>query len=242
MSAPLPKKRPAVAALARWYARRRVARAFEGIFVEGLPEAQALATRSSVIFAMNHVAWWDAFVTVLLDAAMGGTGRCVMDADNLARLPFFGWIGAVPLRRRRPREALEDLHRHAALLSEPRSSLWIFPQGSQRPSHLRPLQFHSGVAVLARVSGAPVVPVSLSYSFRESALPAICVSFGAPTHVRRASDVADLEARVATGLDRNDAFVVANSGAFVELFGGRNRPGVPWSGRLLARLAGGARV
>jgi len=143
-----PRRRPWVLSIARWYAHRRMARAFDGVFVAGLEQARELATREPLVIAMNHVSWWDPFVVVLVDAALGAESYCLMDAENLERLPFFGWLGAVPLRRLEPRLALADLKQHAALLDRPGRVVWIFPQGEQRPAHLRPLGLQRGVSVL----------------------------------------------------------------------------------------------
>ncbi len=235
-----PTRRPWVLQLARWYGRRRVARAFDGLFVEGLERAQAEAARGPVIFAMTHVSWWDPFVVVLLDEALGTESYCLMDAENLARLPFFGWIGAVPLRRAQPRQAIADLRRHAELLDRPARALWIFPQGTQRPSHLRPLGLHRGVGLLAEERATPVIPVALSYAFRERSEPTITVNIGEPCVARRVGAPAELERRLIAGLDRNDGFVVAGRGDYRPLVPARRPDPVPLFGRLLSRFAGGA--
>jgi hypothetical protein len=85
--------------LARRYARRAIRARFDGAFVDGLDEVEALCRRGPVIFAANHVCWWDAFVLVSVDAALGTDGRVLMDEDNLERLPFFSAIGALPISR-----------------------------------------------------------------------------------------------------------------------------------------------
>jgi CDP-diacylglycerol--serine O-phosphatidyltransferase len=48
--------------LARPYARRRVARGLDGLWVSGLAEARAALAQRPLIFVANHVAWWDALL------------------------------------------------------------------------------------------------------------------------------------------------------------------------------------
>jgi 1-acyl-sn-glycerol-3-phosphate acyltransferase len=129
-------RRPAFLTLARAYARRRVARGLDGLWVNGLEEARAALADRPLIFASNHVAWWDTLLLLPLDEALGGLGWAVMDAENLSKLPFLGWIGALPLDRSSPDRSRQCLQSCAALLDRPGRGLWIFPQGRQRPALL----------------------------------------------------------------------------------------------------------
>jgi len=235
------RRKPWFLSLARRYVRSRMRRSFDGVFVSGLAEARRAVESGPVIFAANHVSWWDAFAVVLVDQALDATSHCLMDASNLARLPFFGWIGAVPIHRDDPRAALTDVRGAARLLDAPGDALWVFPQGRQRPAHLRPLGFERGVTVLARLTARPVIPVSVTYGFRERPEMTLAIAFGEAISGAGAGLSAALEERVEAGLDRNDAFLVSGSGAYAPLIEARGRSGVPISGRLLARL-GGARA
>ncbi len=237
---PTSARKPWFLGVARWYAKRRVAGAFDGLFVDGLAEARALVRTRPLVFAMNHVSWWDSFVVLLLDEALGTESHCLMDAQNLARLPFFGWIGAVPLRRDKPREALADLKAAAQLVDRPGRILWIFPQGHQRPGHLRPLGLERGVSLLAADAKADVVPVSLSYSFREAPQPSICVSIGRPCTLRRSGPPEALERSLVAGLDRNDDFITAGRGEYEAIIPPKVAARVPLAGRFLARFGGDA--
>ncbi len=237
-----PRRRAWFLRLARWYVRRRIRRAFDGVFVSGLAEVRERARNGPLVFAMNHVSGWDAFVVVVLDEVLGTESYCLMDADNLERLPFCGWIGAVPLRRTHPRSALVDLRLHARLLDGPGKVGWIFPQGEQRPPRIRPLGLQRGVGIFAAESRAPVIPVSLSYTFRDAPEPAVVVTLGAPCAVPRNAPPEELERRLVAGLDANDRFVLAGGASFDLVVPPRRRGGVPMQGRLLARMGGGTRV
>jgi 1-acyl-sn-glycerol-3-phosphate acyltransferase len=150
---------------------------FAEVSVSGLESLQRRLEKGPLLLAPNHVAWWDVFVCVALDARLGGGGHALMDAANLARLPYFGWVGALPLDRAHPRAAYRDLARSRAVVQQPGEFLFVFPQGEQRPAHL-PLAFQSGVGWLAERFGLPIVPIGLRYEFGEGPLPRIFVAIG----------------------------------------------------------------
>lgn len=173
-------RRPAFLRLARPYARHRVARGLDGMWVAGLDQARAALADRPVIFASNHVAWWDTLLLVVLDEALGGRCWAVMDAANLRALPFLGWVGALPLDRGSPERSRQCLENSAALLDRPGRGVWIFPQGRQRPAHLRPLDLKGGVGIMHARSPVDVIVVSLDYVFLERDRPAAIVWFGPP--------------------------------------------------------------
>lgn len=223
--------------LARPYARRLIGRSLDGLHASGLEAARALVAEQPVIFAANHVAWWDPMLLLPLDEALGAEGYALMDAANLARLPFFGWVGAIPLDRSSPVASRSGLKGAVSLLSGPGRSVWIFPQGRQRPSWLRPLDLKPGARLLARLSRAAVVPVSLTYAFREAPQPAAVVCFGAPLQPRRQDLMAALEAALVDGLARNDRFIEGATEGYTTLVRSRARRSEDGVGaRILARI------
>ena len=199
-------RRPWFLAMVRRYVRRTLARRMDGVHVAGLEQTRALAARGPLVLAPNHVAWWDPFLLVALDEALGTEGYALMDAANLRKLPFFGWLGAVPLDRSSPGAAGAGLRDAAARADRPGRALWLFPQGRQRPAHLRPLGLKPGIVTLARLADAPVVPVSLAYPFREAPEPAAAIVFGEPLLPGRSDLLSTLEQRIVAGLERIDHF------------------------------------
>jgi 1-acyl-sn-glycerol-3-phosphate acyltransferase len=234
-------RKPWFLELARRYVQRRLRAQFDGLYVEGLAATRAVTEREPIILALTHVAWWDALLAVQLDALLGTHSYCLMDAENLARHPFFAWLGAMPIDRSTRKRALADMQRAATLLEQPRRLLWIFPQGKQRAAHLRPLGLQSGVRWLSRTSAARVIPVALSYAFREAAEPSILVSFGTPLAADTAGLMAALEEQLIASLARIDRFVECGLGDFVAVLPPRPaRAGLPGAARLLGWLARGA--
>ena len=173
-------RRPRFLAVARRYARRRVRRGLDGLWVAGLEEARAALADRPLIFAANHVAWWDVLLLVVLDEALGGLGWALMDSRNLRRFPFLGWLGALPLDRSSPERSSRCLRNSVELLDRPGRALWIFPQGRQRPAHLRPLDLKRGLQTMHEHNPADIVAVSLNYVFLERNRPAAIVRFGPP--------------------------------------------------------------
>jgi 1-acyl-sn-glycerol-3-phosphate acyltransferase len=234
------KRRAWFLALARAYVRSRMRRAFDGVYLEGGARVRALAETRPVIVAANHVAWWDPLFAVRIDEALSTTSYALMDEANLARLPFFAWVGALPIDRSQPRRSLVQLRAAATVLDRPRVALWIFPQGTQRPAHLRPLDVKGGVGVLAEQTGALVLPLALNYLFRETELPAALATFGEaidPARTSRRDLGAALESALEDGLARIDAFATRASGDFEELVAPRRRGDAPPAARLLAPFA-----
>lgn len=202
--------------LARRYAAWTLRSRFDGFFVEGIDVARQMAAERPVIFAANHVSWWDAFALVAADEALGTDGYVLMDERNLARLPFFRALGALPLNVAGGKRGVRQLHRAATLLHKPERALWVFPQGRQRAAHLRPLGFKPGLGWIARqsrASGAVVIPVALSYPWRNAPCPAIAMSFGEPVDpitMRPDALVTHLEERVVAMLHSVDSRVDAD--------------------------------
>lgn len=236
-----PAHHPVLRALARRYARGRLGREFDGLYVQGLSHARALLQREPVIVAATHVSWWDPLVAIELDALLAGEGYCLMDADNLAHHAYFALVGALPLRRGPLKQSLADMRAAAALLNRPGRALWIFPQGRQRPSRVRPFGLQPGVLWLSRASGARILPLAFTYAYREAPKPAILASFAPPIEAGATSVLVTLEERFATALGRVDRFLEGAQEDFEAVLPPRTQrqPGVPLLGRLLGRLLGG---
>ncbi|MCB9759056.1 MAG: 1-acyl-sn-glycerol-3-phosphate acyltransferase [Alphaproteobacteria bacterium] len=156
----------------------RLRAGLDGVHVHGLGHLREAAARGPVIVAANHVCWWDGLVLVQLNHALTARGMVLMRADQLRRFSFFRSFGALPLDTARPNQARRDLQAAADRLRGPGDVLWIFPQGEHTPVERRPLGFKPGVALLARLSGAPVVPVALRYPWAQAPRPAAAVRVG----------------------------------------------------------------
>ena len=231
-----PERSPWFLKLTRPYVRRRLSRGLDGFYADGVQQARDAARRQPLILVANHVGWWDSFLVVALDEALGTEGYALMDAESVRRLPFFARLGALPLDRSGASTSRAGLRGAAAKLDRPGRALWIFPQGHHRPAHLRPLGFLGGVTLLARmVPEAAVVPIAIQYAWGEQPAPAAWAHLGAPIPAADA-DAARLERAVEDGLARIDAAVAGNKRAFPALVAPRVKS--PEQG-IGARLLGG---
>lgn len=230
-----PERSPWFLKLTRPYVRGRLARGLDGFYAEGVEAARAAARARPVILVANHVGWWDSFLVVALDEALGTEGYALMDAESVRRLPFFARLGALPLDRSGASTSRAGLRAAAAKLDRPGRALWIFPQGHHRPAHLRPLGFLGGVALLARmVPEAAIVPIAIQYAWGERPAPAAWAHLGAP--LPATVDAAGLERAVEAGLARIDAALAGESPRFPALVAPRVKSPEEGFG---ARLLGG---
>ncbi len=204
----------------RRYVRWRITRTFDGLWVDGLDATRRLARRDPLIFATNHVGFWDPLVVVAIDEALATEGYALMDSHSLGKLPFFRWVGAVPIDRSTAAASRRGLRTGANLCHGAGRAVWVFTQGRPRPAHLRPLDVKPGIRVLARLAKARVVPVALQYLFRETDQPAIFVSLGTPLAwetVAAAAGHAAVEGAIVAGLGRIDPFAELGEGPFEPL-------------------------
>ena len=175
---PPPPTRVAVRLFER-YVRRQAGRHFAGVhwLVRGGPERWDLETPT--IFVANHTNWWDGFLAFLVTRSLGLGFQVLMEARNLDRYRTFLRLGALPLRRDRPRLAYTDLGAAVSYL-RPGVGLWVFPQGERRPA-AEPLgRCERGAAHLALMYGRPLrfCPVALRYTFVGEQLPEAFVLVG----------------------------------------------------------------
>ncbi|HET7040807.1 MAG TPA: lysophospholipid acyltransferase family protein [Gemmatimonadales bacterium] len=167
-----------------------------------------------VLAVANHSTWWDGPLAFLLSSALGRRFHVAMDAAHLARHPYFGWIGAHPLRRTTPRERWTDLERFGAAL-RPGTVGWIFPQGERRPARAPLDRFERGAAHLA-LTRAPVrvVPVGIRLAHTSEQLPEAFLRLG-PSFVVGRSDPRDRRA-LAGELERALARTLIGADALID--------------------------
>ena len=197
------RKWPAFARLFRWAVAGHLRTGLDGVYVRGWREARDAVAAGPVLLAPTHVSSWDTLLLLTIEDLLESDAYALMDRDNYDRLPFFGWIGAIPVDRASARPALRAA---VELLDRPGRLVIVFPQGRQRPSHLRPLDLQGGIATLARMSGATVQPLALTYAFHESPRPTVYLDFppALPASVDARELLERLEASLVEGLDRID--------------------------------------
>lgn len=206
------KRSPFFLKLFRIYLRRKFRASFDGVYLSGMPQVQALAKNHSLVASSNHVAWWDALLLVSVVEPVGIPCYALMDEGNLSKYPFFGWLGAIPLNRSGGLKVKRDLKHALSILAKARNMVWMFPQGRQRAAHLRPLGIQPGIYTILKRTEALHIPVAITYGYREAPNPSILIHFGKPL-ARPSSKqqcIQELELAIVEGLAKNDAALDAN--------------------------------
>ena len=131
------------------------------VIVRGL---ENIDPKSSYVYASNHQGWFDIFsIMGKLPVQFRWLAK-----EELYRIPILGQamrlIGYIPINRSNHRKAFESLMRAAERVREG-VSIVIFPEGTRSPDGTLQ-EFKGGGFVLAIISQRPIVPISLSGSYR----------------------------------------------------------------------------
>ena len=121
--------------------------------------AANLPSSGGVILAANHISFFDTVVLMLsVPRRTFFVGKAeYLDSWKTRRL--FPALGLIPIERQAARQAMGALHVAAGALTQGHV-LGIYPEGTRSRDGLLH-RGHSGVAQLALMTGAPVVPVGL---------------------------------------------------------------------------------
>ncbi len=153
------------------YARRLLRRRFHAVRLadDGADILSSLGTSARpAIILLNHGSWWDPIVACLLrgEIAPRRPGLAPMDREQLERFGFFRRIGMFGIEPDDP-ESLEAMRTYVidAFRSDPRTMLWLTPQG--RFTDVRvPIRIRPGAAAIAATVGdVDVISISIEYAF-----------------------------------------------------------------------------
>lgn len=228
LPAPLPPPGPfAVRAFER-YVAGLARKTFASVCWHALDDWASWPPLPTLVVA-NHTNWWDGFLSSPLTTAMGHRFRILMEAKNLARYQIFKRVGAIPVERRSPGQAMRDLAQATACLA-PGMMVWIYPQGQRTPASAPIGDLERGAAWMIERHGGPirVLPVAFRYPFRGEQQPECFILVG-HSWVEQPGDgmVRDaLHARVTDGLRKTvgalDALLVTEAlDGFATLIAGR---------------------
>lgn len=170
--------------LFRGYARRYVRKHFHAVRLASAGAALP-PSEEPVLLVLNHPAWWDPLVALILSGEMPDREHYgAIDAVALNRYGFFRRLGFVGVDTASLRGAAEFLRAGRAVLSEPGRVFWVTAQGRFTDARVRPLGLRSGVGHLAaRMDRGAVLPVAVEYTFWDEKGPEILVRVGEPLRV-----------------------------------------------------------
>lgn len=135
-----------------------------GLRIEISGQEHIPSDRSSVYIA-NHQSNYDVFIfTACVPNRTVSIGK-----KSILFLPVFGliyWLsGNIFIERKKTERAIETLKATKQKITENRTSVWIFPEGTR--NHGKGLlPFKTGAFHLARHAGVPIVPVCVSSYYR----------------------------------------------------------------------------
>lgn len=168
---------------------------------------------AALLLVANHVSWWDGFLVRDVQRRLrpGAPLFTVMHEAQLARVPFFRWMGvegvdpsSIASTRGLLRAVAGWRSRHGRALA-----VSLFPQGRIWPSSRRPLGFQRGIeAIAAALAPVAIVPIAIHLEPLTGVTPHAFVLIGEPiVQAEGAVPVARVEAAVAATLDRLLAFL-----------------------------------
>jgi len=132
---------------------------------------------------MNHAAWWDPLVCLLLADRWFPQRQSFapIDAAALQRYRMLSRLGFFGVDAHSTCGALNFIRTTRAILREPRSAVWITPQGRFCDVRERPLRLQPGLGALAaRAGDAMFLPLAIEYTFWTEPRPEMLVAFGEP--------------------------------------------------------------
>lgn len=141
----------------------------------------------AVVVYLNHAAWWDPLVCLLLQREFfcGRPSFAPIEARQLERyralqgLGFFGIRPGFAGARR-------FLETGNSILSESNAMMWVTPEGRFADVRERPAHFRSGLGHLARLGcDFHYLPMAIEYVFWEERKPEVLAAFGEAIPVRR---------------------------------------------------------
>jgi len=140
-----------------------------------------------LIVVLNHPAWWDPLIGVVVARLLPErTHYAPMDAKALGRYSLFNKLGFYGVEQGTPRGAAAFLRATTAILSQPRSAVWITAQGEFTDPRVRPTLLRPGVGHIARrLDEGLILTLALEYPFWEERLPEALARFGEPMLIGR---------------------------------------------------------
>ena len=175
-----------------------------------LRRAAAPPDGAPLILCVNHSAWWDGYMCMLLNETTLHRNAYVMIEDTqLQRYQFLRWTGGFSVNRSDVRSATESLAYAVRVLSnDPRAMLIIYPQGEILGNDVRPLKFFSGVGHIAKnivraVGRCAVLPCALRYEFIGEQKPQAFIHTGEPLLVESEGAARAITAQAEAALTRD---------------------------------------
>ncbi len=148
-----------------------------------------------LMIVLNHPSWWDPLIGVFLaDLFAECRHYAPMDARALVRYKLFEKLGFYGFEPGTARGGISFLKTTTAILSQPRTAVWITAQGRFVDPRVRPIKLLRGVGHIARrLRRGVILTLALEYPFWEERLPEALVRFGEPIVIERGESLSASE-------------------------------------------------
>lgn len=234
-----------------WYGLRYTAKRFHAVrMLRTTPAPASFPRDRPVVVYLNHPAWWDPMIGLVLAARTmpGRSHFAVIDAAALAKYRFFARLGFVGVEQGTRRGAADFLRAGRAILSSPDAVFWVAAEGAFTDPRSRPARLRPGVAHLAKHADRAVfVPLALEYPFWRESKPEALGAWGEPIgalelmRLTTAERTAELARRLEAAQDSLAVAAIARDPArFETILHGAAGVGGPFDGwrRLRALMRG----
>jgi 1-acyl-sn-glycerol-3-phosphate acyltransferase len=176
----VPRRSPLLIRAFSWYGHRYVRRHFHAVRLCRATPPPKLDDRPLIVF-LNHPSWWDPMICLVVARRFfpDRLHYAPMDAAALKQYRFFSKLGFFGVEPGSVRGAISLLRAGRAILSRPRTVLWLTPQGRFADPRERPVSFLPGLGRLASGPGrCALLPLAVEYPFWEERLPEVLLRFG----------------------------------------------------------------
>jgi len=135
----------------------------------------------TIMFA-PHTNWWDGIVGYNICNRLCHKEIRLM-VEELNRFPILRRGGAFSVNKKSAQSAMEALKYSVRVLKDPKSILYLFPQGIINPPNHRPIEFQTGLAYVAQkgvkeYGKINLLPISVNYCFLRDNRPEVLIEFG----------------------------------------------------------------
>ena len=135
----------------------------------------------TILFA-PHTNWWDGIVAYNICNRLCKKEIRIM-IEELNRFPILRRGGGYSVNKKSAQSAMESLKYSVRVLKDPKSLLYIFPQGVINPPNHRPIEFQTGLSYIAQkgvkeYGKINLIPVAVNYCFLRDNRPEILIEMG----------------------------------------------------------------
>jgi 1-acyl-sn-glycerol-3-phosphate acyltransferase len=156
---------------------------------------RSFGSQDSLVVYANHASWWDPLTAIFLGEELfsGFELYAPIDQEAFQKYRIFGQMGFYPVDQKTLQGAKDFLRISHGILSMPRSSIWLTPEGRfvdvrDTKAALMPGLAHLASSVASKNRHHPehagnnvwFIPAAVEYTFWQERLPELLVCMGKP--------------------------------------------------------------